>query len=1058
MLRGGSKVLGRAQHLSKFQPRARCSENTQQFLIIQNQATTNPRSNFTTSSPSLSPRRRSAISHLRSDRTNLPHSSSSVSASTSSRRSANQRTTNAYPNNDSRHNARRRTAVPQAYRRSEEQEPEPKLSSFNNHNNNHNNNSSSYPSRTSLTKAKKLKREITTLIRAQDQSRALLKEYTTNLGVQPPLIPTSPTKTNEDGATTVSSDQTVHTSTAIDTHALVQTEKSYSRSCVKLRQLIVGWSSIRADYGGMDTDVLTSLMDASRDLRGDGAAPLRTTTPYPAEIAYSHLVQLEGIRNQRAEFLEAARDQQQQVEEASAAAGGVMGWISKKVEGLLTATDDGRQSSGGASLQQPPSLERCKAHLSPDYTTNQLLYGEVMRSFVYWQHIPFPTTQVTSEYEDNNDKWDNDRPSISGETSSSRRRKRMRVKGSTTSQQQQQQQQSTPTNGVVLADRLDSIMSRMNQSFQSGNPNCRPLLINYQFFMKHLAFTGTMRHAIRASEVLQAMEESTTQEEEEPTTTDYPPQSIHHHHTTNPIIDSNSVVPLPCAPNVQTYNRVLKAYRSVAANRSESRHNRRRATLEAEKLLYELHAKNTGLTSSNHQKSSHQHQQHPARDNTTLEPKDKDSDVSPPALFGPSLPSYDIVVNTLYAAGHPVIPDMCDRVDKIMEQMMGKEAYLGWIGEWKTPPTSPQVIGTTTLQPDMKMHHTLIVIFSTTRNSSYIARARVLLKLVEDHNKLFSNEGEQGSDMQEKTKNIPSGWPTYRAYNSFLAGLNSLASVEVKRAWKKKQIAVNGGKYPTIESNAKFAMSLLDSMLHRDASMPNMDTFHYIMRLWSVSGSKYAGERGEELLSRMELHGACNFDELYDVMKSNHLSYEIALECWATSANAMQPGAARRALTLLERMESQCYKIDFKDDRDTKNTVQSNELTNIYNSNLSVEKETSFVYSAVIHACTLTRLNSDKDDAFRIAFDVYNRMTEHGIIPTQLIFRDLLNCCVLLPASAQKRRIQLSQTVFEAACENGCVDARVLSKLQQVNPDLHRSYEPLPEHSAALRELKRSFV
>ena len=74
----------------------------------------------------------------------------------------------------------------------------------------------------------------------------------------------------------------------------------------------------------------------------------------------------------------------------------------------------------------------------------------------------------------------------------------------------------------------------------------------------------------------------------------------------------------------------------------------------------------------------------------------------------------------------------------------------------------------------------------------------MLLKSVEEYHKSLAKEGEYNTDLQKKP-NLPHLWPTYRAYNSFLAGLNSLSRLKLRRALKKKRAVENSSEYRTLE-------------------------------------------------------------------------------------------------------------------------------------------------------------------------------------------------------------------------------------------------------------------
>lgn len=184
----------------------------------------------------------------------------------------------------------------------------------------------------------------------------------------------------------------------------------------------------------------------------------------------------------------------------------------------------------------------------------------------------------------------------------------------------------------------------------------------------------------------------------------------------------------------------------------------------------------------------------------------------------------------------------------------------------------------------------------------------------------------------------------------------------------------------------------------------------------------------------MEVHAALSFlDGTGPSPGPDETSYRTAIDCWTCSARARQPGAAKRAFMLIQRMQSQSLSFPqstnhkHNDNNDLRPTIQT--------------------YAAIIATCSKTTLESDKPEALRIAFDAYNAMVDRGDVPTPAVYGLLLSCCALLPASPPEPRMHLSRTVFEAACENGRVNRRVLVELRKVNLHLHEAYRHKSEHS-----------
>jgi hypothetical protein len=239
-----------------------------------------------------------------------------------------------------------------------------------------------------------------------------------------------------------------------------------------------------------------------------------------------------------------------------------------------------------------------------------------------------------------------------------------------------------------------------------------------------------------------------------------------------------------------------------------------------------------------------------------------------------------------------------------------------------------------------------------------------------------------------------------------------------------------------------YATGLLDAMIENESSTPSRLTFYRLLRLWSMCKSKESGERSEEILSRMNiLTASTGKGEKLESVSLAYRTYQAAIECWNASAIAQYPGAAQRAVQLLDRFNAQ-YGFESLD------LVESDDDIERRN------KDKGFLYASVLRCCADTSLESDKKDALTIAFDIYNRMQDEQLAPAPFTFVLLLQCCHLAPTLDQQRN--LSKYVFDTACENGAVSQSVLSSLRRVNLNLFQSYEKQPEHTKNIRaeELK----
>jgi len=203
----------------------------------------------------------------------------------------------------------------------------------------------------------------------------------------------------------------------------------------------------------------------------------------------------------------------------------------------------------------------------------------------------------------------------------------------------------------------------------------------------------------------------------------------------------------------------------------------------------------------------------------------------------------------------------------------------------------------------------------------------------------------------------------------------------------------------------------LDSMVRRQSSMPNRTTFNGILSLWSYSDSLEAGEKASSILARMEMLDMLPGEASGEAsIRPNMRSYELALKCWSLAAFKGYPSAAKRAYGLLKSMEAQCSTLILKEPL-VESRLRRGEFAHAYNNELCPEPS---VYSYVIYAASKTVIEGDKAEALQLAFDVYNRLLDRKLIPTKMMFLNLIHCCNLVPETRSEHRKLLLKRIIES--------------------------------------------
>jgi len=845
------------------------------------------------------------------------------------------------------------------------------------------------------------------------------------------------------------------------TMKILQTEEEYIQICIKIRQLIVRWATFQQENQHYTNHSSFAVLSEAGKSNNSTASSSNEFIPnskkhmIPVMNAHKYLIILETLRKQRSdmiEFLKQQQQHQQDEQQHQSKNNGLFNWIQREVVNNIfnrnaaatNATGTAATHANGSSSPSPEplSLDTLNAHLSPKYTTNVALYTELMRSYIHGQ----------SKFNSNSQSHTSSHPNDSHNSSGT----------PTTTTTANNSPSSTDTTTT-----LESLLSFMEKSYKEGNPNNKPnrsiyhIIMNY--YQKESISSSNYDNAIKSLHVLYQMRQTQHHHQkikEEIKNEDRDLVDDDHHglkKDTN-IKNENDVYKdeIPSYPNRHSYNLVLAAFRDTVQH-SKNIEEKLQVLEEAEKLLLEMEKEgilSSGtLTNDNDDDDSistsisRDDDNNVDDDSVVVKEIDVDESISSSDVnniySSPSVLSYRFVLQTIMHIGERNLPDCYEKVDDLMTRLMGKEGYNRLIEDNELLPTyllNGNFTGTTgsTNQStvDYKLLNDLVNYFSWSNDRLYLERAKTILHKME---KIREHCLAQGND--NMIWNL--SYPDHRPYNSLIVGLINNA-LKLQRLNTKKKTE-NRGIYTVdgvnsqkdqIEEDAIYSMGLLDSMMNRDSSMASAVTYRRLLRLFSLSKSKDAGEKGEEILSRMNTHMA--FSSIKEPFEEFYLrSCQGAVDCWTVSAMAKRQGAAKRATQLLDRVV--CHhgikQIHVDDDVET---IENSEVDDYL-----------YLHNAVLRCCAVTALETDKADALRLAFDTYNKMQDNGILPTSYTFSQLLNCCSF--ASTQDQQLHLSNLVFEAACEAGCVNKHVLFRLKQVNYHLFQTYEQLPGHSIALK-------
>lgn len=534
-----------------------------------------------------------------------------------------------------------------------------------------------------------------------------------------------------------------------------------------------------------------------------------------------------------------------------------------------------------------------------------------------------------------------------------------------------------------LANELDRLLESVKHICHvKKNINVLPDRDMYHIVMKQHARLGTYEGALRVIHLLHEMKETakTLTTDNQHFVNDRPTASsirrIRHGKSLDKVQDSTEIHQLDAyKPTLQSYCIALRACRNfVACPPIDNVIEKLKIVDRAQDLLLESESFRTSKVWI---------------DGEDVTGAEADSDMA--ASLGvnglescdPTWSTRTITFSIMNLAGHKVVPDLCSRVDALMIKFIGEKAFLKLIGDDDSGPVSD-------VKVDLAICHLIIEIYNRKKDKRYAKRAKALLRSMEA--------------MVKDSKWNSSGnyYPCTNTYNSVIKCMHLERTLE----------------------NAEAATLLLDSMVRRQSSMPNRTTFNGILSLWSCSGSPQAGEKASAILARMEMH---NMLQSEASTRPTVLSYELALKCWSLASFKGYPSAAKRAYGLLKSMEAQCSTLLLKEPF-LENRLRGS-FAQVYNNQLCPDPS---VYSYVIYACSKTTNEDDKGEALQIAVNVYNSLIDRKLLPTKMLYLNLISCGNLVPETRSEQRKLLLERVIESMSDEFKSDVDITQALKSL--------------------------
>jgi len=333
---------------------------------------------------------------------------------------------------------------------------------------------------------------------------------------------------------------------------------------------------------------------------------------------------------------------------------------------------------------------------------------------------------------------------------------------------------------------------------------------------------------------------------------------------------------------------------------------------------------------------------------------------------------------------------------------------------------SRMIKGSERAVPNTMTYNLAIAIFSASSNKKDNDKALYYIEHLERESvKQREEEQEDSSTTTNNTTTTTTliGPPSTFAYNSYL--LSILARVMTDDQSNTSSCPIRNNNHNN--NVADIIDKLYNNMVSHSVSKPDYTTFDTIFGIYRQHKLlEDAGERGEALLSRMEIQYATGSNNL---VKPDARMYGHGIKCWANNHRPSKEkkdsgvvNIASRAYDILKKMELQAR--------------------------VNIELQPSeAAYATVINVCSYTTNVDHQPVALGIAFECYNKMISLGLSPNAVTYSCLLKCCASLLTHDPKQRKELSKQVFEAACEQGQVNAVVEASLKKASSVLYRLYQ-----------------
>ena len=335
--------------------------------------------------------------------------------------------------------------------------------------------------------------------------------------------------------------------------------------------------------------------------------------------------------------------------------------------------------------------------------------------------------------------------------------------------------------------------------------------------------------------------------------------------------------------------------------------------------------------------------------------------------------------------------------------------------------------GNANLQPSAQVYTSVITAWAKTDDPGSALRAEILLKLMWA---MYKRGNVSAKPNVHAFTSCISAWarsrekdagPRAEALLDQMIALHEKGNDDVKPNVLTFTSVIHAYARTGLRDATTKAAGIIKKMESMDVA-PNLQTYNTLISLYGNSQQPGAGKKAESILTKLEEDSRNGSTDMMPTV----VTYTCCINAWAKSTDK---GKAERANAILARMKE------------------------MYISGLIADKPNEYAFTAVINSCATTfGEHAEKQEAFRIAYDVFKEMSEsEDIKPNHVTYSTFLKAISKLVTSGEKKDA-ITSAAFRLCIRDGQCDANCLFHMKNAaSPELASALLGCSDPSEAAR-------